>query len=321
MSVAVLAMLILAALAIGVATEATWVPAQMRTWLAEIAREPGGHAGPAGPVGPPGPPGEPGPAGQTGPAGAIGPVGPTGEQGPRGATGPTGPVGPVGPQGQVGPVGPQGEVGPVGPPGEVGAPGLQGPQGPAGAVGATGAPGATGPVGPIGPPGPSGPAGPPGPSGITTLGDFGSFFDTQTRALTQGIPVAVPLDSADGARGVSIVNDSRITMSRTGIYNIQFSLQLTKSDGGTDVVSLWLRKSGTDMEWTNTDIYLIGNGARQVAAWNFFVTVTDPATDYFEIMTLTTTSATTQIIAIPARVGPPAVPAIPSTILTVSQVG
>src|SRR6185295_9936430 len=72
-----------------------------------------------------------------GPAGAIGPAGPQGASGPEGAVGPTGPVGLTGPQGVPGIPGPQGEPGPQGVIGAAGAAGPQGERGPQGIVGLT----------------------------------------------------------------------------------------------------------------------------------------------------------------------------------------
>jgi hypothetical protein len=36
--------------------------------------------------------------------------------------------------------------------------------------------------------------------------------------------------------GVTIVDDTKITVSNSAVYNIQFSAQLTKTDAGTDFV-------------------------------------------------------------------------------------
>jgi len=59
--------------------------------------------------------------------------------------------------------------------------------------------------------------------------------------------------------------------------------------------------------------------SRYVAAWNFFVDVTNPATDYYQIMWYTS-STSAQLQYVPAQTNPD-VPAIPSAIVTVNQVG
>jgi hypothetical protein len=59
--------------------------------------------------------------------------------------------------------------------------------------------------------------------------------------------------------------------------------------------------------------------SRYVAAWNFFVEVTDPLTDYYQIMWYST-STTAQLLYV-APQSSPDIPAIPSAIVTVNQVG
>ena len=119
------------------------------------------------------------------------------------------------------------------------------------------------------------------------------------------------------------MNGSEITMSQAGRYNIAFSIQLEKTDAGTDWVSIWLRKNGENVEWTNTDVALSGSDAnsRTVVAWNFFVVATT-AGDQWQLMIASTTSPTGKMLiqSVDPQVNP-ARPAIPGTILTVNQVG
>ena len=238
-------------------------------------------------------------------------------------------VGPSGAKGETGLTGATGPQGPIGPAGVVGATGATGPQGPAGATGATGAKGDTGDQGPQGSQGPQGIQGIQGVKGDPGgFGYHGSFYDTQTLLLTQNQAHAVPLNVTDFAIGISIENDSlgdpsKIRFQYPGKYNIAFSLQLTKSDSGTDVTTIWLCKGSgagacSNVPWSATDLYLIGNSARQVAAWNFFISVA--ADDFVQLMISPGTSTGTSILASPAQ-SSPARPEIPSTILTVNQVG
>ena len=144
--------------------------------------------------------------------------------------------------------------------------GAAGPQVPAGADGATGATGATGP------------AGPPGPLG---LGDSGSFWDETTQGdanvnpgFLADTPYVMTFDHADTVnnRGVSIVGGSEITFTTAGVYNLAFSAQMERSQGGAvDNVTIWLRVNGVDIPWTSTDFTMVANSTRVVAAWNFHV--------------------------------------------------
>ena len=118
------------------------------------------------------------------------------------------------------------------------------------------------------------------------------------------------------SRDISIVSDSRITMAKAGIFNIQFSAQFDKTDSGDDTVQIWLRKNGNNVANSNTEMTLIGNAGKHVAAWNFVVQAS--AGDYYEIAWH---SADTEVfINYIAAASTPTRPAIPSVILTVTQV-
>lgn len=184
--------------------------------------------------------------------------------------------------------------------GPAGATGPQGSTGPTGATGSTGATGATGATG--------------------GFGSYGSFYDATTVTLALATPTPVPLGVTQFASGISIVDGSKITMAKAGKYNITFSIQIQKTDTGSDGVAVWLRKNGTDVPWTNTDVALIGADARSVLAWNFFVDAA--ASDNYQIMIGSYGTATNVRILSTSGAGTsPTRPQIPGTILTVNQVG
>jgi len=187
--------------------------------------------------------------------------------------------------------------GPSGPPGPTGLKGDTGLTGPKGDTGATGATGAT------------------GPAGTGGLGSYGSFFDTTTQTNSGGASGnAFKFDTTDFNSGVSIVSTSRITITNAGKYNIVFSAQIEKTDSGTDTIEIWLKKNGSNQSNTNTKFYLVGNGAKAVASWNFFVDAA--ANDYYQIFWYSADSAVRVLAEIAGTR-----PAIPSIIMTVNQVG
>lgn len=196
-----------------------------------------------------------------------------------------------------------------------GATGLEGVAGATGAPGAQGPPGASGATGPQGAQGPVGPQGPPG-----GFGAHGSFYDTTTVPLPRNVATPVPLNSTDFANGVSIANGSQVTFATAGRFNVLFSSQLEKGDAGTDLVSVWLRRNGVNVPWTNTDVVITASGAnsRHLVALNYFVEVA--VGDALELMMTSTTSSQMILRAVPSQTNPDR-PEIPSTILTVSQVG
>jgi hypothetical protein len=189
--------------------------------------------------------------------------------------------------------------GPSGPPGPIGPTGLKGDKGDTGLTGLKGDTGATGATGP------------PGTGG---LGSYGSFYDTTTQTNAVAAGNRFKLNTTDFNSGVSIALTSRITFANAGKYDIQFSAQFEKTDSGDDEVEIWLKKNGNDVSFTNTKFLMIGNRAKLVPSWNFFVNAN--ANDYFEIMWYSP-DADVQISTIAAS----SRPAIPSIILTVNQVG
>lgn len=181
-----------------------------------------------------------------------------------------------------------------------GVPGPTGPQGETGPQGFQGFQGATGP---------QGPRGFQGAGGISTA--YGIFYDTsiQTNDTTYN---KMRFNSVTAANLISISDDSEINISIKGIYNIQFSAQLDKTDSGEDDVEIWLTKNGNIESWSNTRITLPKNDAKSVAAWNWMVDAS--AGDYYEIVWYSADPN----MRIYAESSPPAQVAIPSVILSIN---
>ena len=158
----------------------------------------------------------------------------------------------------------------------------------------------------------SGPAGPGG-----NRGNCGIFYDTTNQAsLGADLVNTVSYNTTEKSIGVSIVNGTRITFAQTGTYNIQFSLQLSKTDAGTDLVDVWLAKNGANVADTNTMIEVRDNNGKNVAAWNFMFDAV--AGDYYELKW----SSPDHEMSILYRAAQttPTRPATPSVIMTVQQV-
>ncbi len=219
--------------------------------------------------------------------------------------------------------------------GTQGSTGATGPQGPSGITGATGSTGATGPQGPIGitgatgATGPQGVQGPQGPAGVTTMGFYGSFFDTSTVNIL-ATAIAIPLNTTELSNGVAMQNGleglkTRIAFSNPGYYNIQFSSQLYNPGNQARQITIWLAKNriNTDTGYvadSSTDIYLgtATDTERAVVSWNFFVSAA--ANDFYELMIVANNTGV-EIFSGASSNAARGAPAIPGTILTVNQVG
>ena len=160
----------------------------------------------------------------------------------------------------------------------------------------------------------------PGGGGFNTAtGSYGSFYSTQTQTNVAGTAQSMSLNTTDITNGISISGSTNpyntyIKTENAGIYDIQFSAQVDKTDSGTDEIWIWIRKNGTNLSDTATSVQLTGNGAHYVAAWNFFVNAA--ANDYFQLMWYSP-DANVRLHAEPAF---GIVPGIPSLIVTANRV-
>ena len=153
----------------------------------------------------------------------------------------------------------------------------------------------------------------------TATGSYGSFYSTQTQTNVAGTARSMSLNITDITNGVSISGSTNpfntyIKTQNAGVYDIQFSAQVDKTDSGTDEIWIWLRKNGTDISDSATSIQLVGNGAHYVAAWNFFVNAA--ANDYFQLMWYSTDAN----VRLHAESAFGVVPGIPSLIVTANRV-
>jgi hypothetical protein len=158
-----------------------------------------------------------------------------------------------------------------------------------------------------------------GGSGNTATGSYGSFYSTQTQTNVASTARSMSLNVTDITNGVSISGSTNpfntyIKVQNPGVYDIQFSAQVDKTDSGTDEIWIWIRKNGTDISDSATSVELQGNGAHYVAAWNFFVNAA--ANDYFQLMWYSPDAN----VRLHAESAFGVVPGIPSLIVTANRV-
>jgi len=152
----------------------------------------------------------------------------------------------------------------------------------------------------------------------TPTGYYAMYQDvvTQTIAvINTGYPIK--FRTLDLSNGVSVVSDSRITFANTGIYNLQFSVQLENSDNQEHDVTIWLRKNGVDVAGSSGFVAVVakhgGVNGHTLPSWNYLLDVV--AGDYYELVW----SATSTSVTMPfyAAGSPP--PSTASAIFTVTQ--
>ena len=146
---------------------------------------------------------------------------------------------------------------------------------------------------------------------------FGSFFSTDTQAATViNTATAITYNNADTAYGIyrDPGDNTKIKVSRPAIYNVQFSIQVDKTSGGTGRLYIWPAINGTAVANSASLVQIQGNDAEIFSAANFFLPLSNG--DYFQLyFSVDALDVQLQQFAASAPV-----PAIPSIILTVMQV-
>jgi hypothetical protein len=154
----------------------------------------------------------------------------------------------------------------------------------------------------------------------TTL--YGSFSDTTDQPLTAGVPSTVKLNTTDLSNGITVVNDAlgnptRITVPANGIYSFDISPQLLHTGGGTVIITFWARIDGTNVPNSSSSLEMGNNNNRTLPFLQLDLQLN--AGQYLEWVFLST-GTNTSLEHFPAVVGPPAVPAIPSVIVTAKRI-
>jgi hypothetical protein len=143
----------------------------------------------------------------------------------------------------------------------------------------------------------------------------GAFYDTTTQILAANTSASMTFNSITVSDGISVTSNSRLTVTKTGTYNIQFSSQFIPAGPGSSVY-VWLRKNGTNVTYSNTEIQLQNSNDAAVAAWNFVETLT--VGQYVELIWYPT-GGTVNMTAETPTPGNGGV-GIPSVIVTITQI-
>jgi hypothetical protein len=164
--------------------------------------------------------------------------------------------------------------------------------------------------------GSSGSSGTNGTSGTSNLTYWASAYSTVDQLVSvAGTTYKMSADSFSTV-GIVVSGNTKFVVPVSGVYNIQFSVQLEKNSGAKSTASIWLSKNGTQVPNSNTEVTLDGaNGDRVVAAWNWLDAAIF-ANDYYEIEW--TSSLTNTFLSYDGA--PSYGPEIPSVIITIYKI-
>lgn len=148
---------------------------------------------------------------------------------------------------------------------------------------------------------------------------YGSFANTNTQTAPASVPTGITFNLTDYSRHVS-ASGSKITVAKTGLYNIIFSLQLTNDNASEDDAIVWLRVNGADVP--NTASHITVNKRHGSVDGNAILTVNLytqlTAGQYFEIYGMSVLGYLT-LRTYPGGTSP-AYPVSPAAILTATQI-
>jgi hypothetical protein len=150
---------------------------------------------------------------------------------------------------------------------------------------------------------------------------YGAFSDSTDQTGNIAAGTVVTFNTIDVADGVTLVDNTKITVPGDGKYNLQFSIQLKNTNNAQDDATIWLKINGSDLANSATQYTVparksAGIFGYNVAALTFLLDLN--AGDYVQIFWIPT-AVTVTIEHLPASVSP-AYPAIPAIIASMIQV-
>ncbi|NBO09491.1 MAG: hypothetical protein EBV30_09150 [Actinobacteria bacterium] len=158
----------------------------------------------------------------------------------------------------------------------------------------------------------------------TTSPIYGSFSDSTDQLFVVGDVMVVKYNTNESASGVSVANDpvsgrpTRITVSQTGVYAVSLSPQILHTGGGTEIITFWARIDGINVPRSASSLEMGNNNNRTLPYIELILSLT--ANQYVEWVFTASTGTNVTLEAYPAVAGPPAIPAIPSVILSIKRI-
>ena len=149
---------------------------------------------------------------------------------------------------------------------------------------------------------------------------YGAFSSGVDQTAIANTATLMTLDTTDFSNGVSI-SSSKITVANSGIYNLQFSVQLENADNAPQDTFIWLKQNGVDIVGSTGKVGMparkgVGDPFHSIFGWNYFVSMT--AEQYIEIYWSTTNANVS--IQFYAASGSPTKPSTQSVVATMSFV-
>jgi hypothetical protein len=125
-----------------------------------------------------------------------------------------------------------------------------------------------------------------------TRGDFGTSNASHnsgdyvhgSQAQASGSSAAIKLNTTALSNGITLVDDTKITVLNTGVYNFSWSAQVNNNSSSIKNIYAWIKKNGTSVDGSNGLVSVHGSAGgvdgHTIIAWNYFLNL--QANDYVE---------------------------------------
>ena len=147
---------------------------------------------------------------------------------------------------------------------------------------------------------------------------YGSFSDSTNQPLSgASIPTVWKYNRTEISNGITVVDDTKITVQNTGVYEIGYSPQIEKTQGTNANVTIWAAINGNPVTRSSSTFGLVSNSVLQLPFVSFIFELN--ANDYVEFYF----SSDNQYVQLTALSGltSPTRPDSPSVIIVAKQVG
>jgi len=152
----------------------------------------------------------------------------------------------------------------------------------------------------------------------STYFPYGAFQDTTDQSLATITATGnISLNTTDYSLGTSRVDGYKIKVDYSGLYNVQFSIQLANDDSQIQDVDIWFKKNGSDVAGSNSKFSVDSKHGsvkgHVIAALNFNIEL---AKDDYVSLAWATSSTLVTVEHLAAQTTPTR-PATPSAIVTI----
>ena len=155
---------------------------------------------------------------------------------------------------------------------------------------------------------------------ITDLGTktFATYNDIQNQtAVAINTGYGVKFRTLNLSSGISVLNDTKITLQNTGYYNLSIDLQFLNTDTQENDANVWIKKNGTNIISSNglASIPATHGGIHGHTIFTKNLLIQGVAADYFEVFF----SVSNTLVSLATYTASSPSPSTPSAQFTINQ--